>query len=61
MNQREMKKRLMISSKGDLADRLIMAYSTIAKLEERCLTIVEPDTTKIQVVQQDGFSNGGAG
>ena len=55
MNQREMKKRLMISSKGDLADRLIMAYSTIAKLEERCLTIVEPDTTKIQVVQQDGF------
>jgi hypothetical protein len=25
------------------------------------LTIVEPDTTKIQVVQQDGFSVGGAG
>lgn len=27
----------------------------------RCLTTVEPDTTKIQAVQKDGFSNGGAG
>ena len=28
---------------------------------EHSLTIVEPDTTKIQVVQKDGFSVGGAG
>ena len=37
-------------------------YSTkLNDSRNRCLTIVEPDTTKIQVVQKDGFSVGGAG
>ena len=35
-------------------------YSLYAYLKSR-LTDVEPDTTKIQVVQKDGFSVGGAG
>ena len=35
MNDKEIKNQLMLSPKGDLAERLIMAYSTIAKMEEK--------------------------